>query len=161
MLRRPTGLLRRAARALAAALGLAALAGTAAAGPDPHRPVGGLIERHAERLGLSGEARAAVQAVVDASGVRHAELLADLDAAREAMRGLLSLPVPDADAVMAQADAIGALETALHKNRLRAIMEIRALLTPEQRSELLRVREEERARPEREHGECPPPGAPR
>ena len=101
-----------------------------------------------------------VQAVVDASGMRHEALLTQLDAARDAMRALLSKPVPDAAAVMAQADAIGAIETQLHKNRLQAIMEIRALLTPAQRTELLRVRDEERAEREREGKECGPEGEP-
>ena len=151
------------ALALAAVLGLA---GAAEARPDEHRPVGGLIKRNAERLGLTGDALAAVQAVVDASGARHEALLAQLDAAREAMRALLSNPVPDAGAVMAQADAIGAIETQLHKNRLQAIMEIRALLTPAQRTELLRVRDEEHAKRALEEKECghdgeAPPGPPR
>lgn len=170
MTRSYTTRMRRAALGLALAAALC-LAGAAGARPDERRPVGGLIARHAERLGLTGEALAAVQEVVDASGVRHEALLAELDASRAAMRELLSQPIPDADAVMAQADAIGELETQLHKNRLRAIMQIRALLTPEQRAELLRIREEERARRDREHEPCEcgpggertpgPPGPPR
>ena len=147
----------RAILALAAGLCVAA---AAAARPPEDRPPGGLVARHAERLGLSGESLAAVQAVVDASGARHQELVAKIDAARNAMRDLLSRPIPDADAVMAQAEAIGTLETELHKNRLRAIMQIRALLTPEQRTELLRIREEERAQREREGGECERHGEP-
>jgi Spy/CpxP family protein refolding chaperone len=153
----------RIALVLVAALGLA---GAADARPDEHRPIGGLIARNAERLGLEGEALAAVQAVVTASGQRHEALVAELDAARQAMRALLSKPVPDSAAVMAQADAIGAIETRLHKNRLQAIMEIRALLTPAQREELLRVRDEEHAKRELEGKECGPhgdlpPGPPR
>ena len=138
------------------------LAAAAAARPPSERPPGGLISRNAARIGLTGPALAAVQAVVDASGVRHAELVAKLDSERDAMRALLSQPVPDSRAVMAQADAIGAIETALHKNRLQAIMEIRALLTPEQRTQLLQIRDEEHARREREgdacegHGDAPP-----
>jgi Spy/CpxP family protein refolding chaperone len=145
---------------LAAALSLAALlalAGAASAGGGPHdeeRPPGGLISRNAARLGLEGDSLAAVQAVIHASGARHADLLAKLDTARDAMRELLSQPVPDSKAVMAQADAIGAVETELHKNRLQAIMQIRALLTPEQRNMLLQIRDEEHARREREGGEC-------
>ena len=142
-----------AALVIAAWLGVA---GAASAGgpPDETRPPGGLITRNAARLGLQGDALAAVQAVIDASGARHADLLAKLDTARDAMRDLLSQPVPDAKAVMAQADAIGAVETELHKNRLQAIMEIRALLTPEQRKTLLAIRDEEHARQEHEGGEC-------
>ena len=149
---------RRVRSRLAAALALAslALAGAASAGPpeDETRPPGGLITRNAARLGLQGDALAAVQAVIDASGARHADLLAKLDTARDAMRELLSQPVPDSKAVMAQAEAIGAVETELHKNRLQAIMEIRALLTPDQRKMLLALRDEEHARREREGGEC-------
>ena len=157
---------RRAARLALALAAVVGLAGAADARQDEHRPVGGLIKRNAERLGLTGDALAAVQAVVDASGMRHEALLTQLDAAREAMRALLSKPVPDANAVMAQADAIGAIETQLHKNRLQAIMEIRALLTPAQRTELLRVRDEEHAKRALEEKECghdgeTPPGPPR
>jgi Spy/CpxP family protein refolding chaperone len=145
-------------RGLVAALALAGALPAAAGArePDLRRPVGGLIERHAERLGLTGQPLAAVQAIVAASGERHAALLARLDAARAQMRELLSQPVPDAQAVMAQADAIGAIETDLHKNRLQAILDIRNQLTPEQRAELLRIRDEEHAKrdAEAEHGEC-------
>jgi Spy/CpxP family protein refolding chaperone len=142
--------LRPAALALCAAFALAA---PAFARPPADRPVGGLIARNAERLGLEGDALLAVQAVVQASGVRHEELLQKLESAQAAMRELLSQPVPDSDAVMAQADALGALETELHKNRLKAILDIRALLTPAQREELLKIREEERAQ-RGEHGDC-------
>jgi Spy/CpxP family protein refolding chaperone len=162
-------MLRRAAALLCAAASLVAaigLASAAQARPPENRPVGGLIARHAARLGLEGDALRAVQAVVEASGGHHAELLQKLDAARSAMRELLSVPVPDPDAVMAQAEAIGAVETELHKNRLTAILEIRALLSPEQRGELLKIREEERARREADPGGCgpgtpPAPGPPR
>lgn len=149
-----------AALALVAAL---ALAGAASADPpDDERPPGGLVSRNAERLGLQGDSLAAVQAVINASGARHADLLAKLETARAAMRELLTQPVPDSKAVMAQADAIGAIETEIHKNRLQAIMEIRALLTPDQRKMLLALRDEEHARREKEGGECeshaePPP----
>ena len=146
----------RSALVLAAVLGLAASA--AARQDDEHRPIGGLIQRNAERIGLKGDALASVQAVVEASGKRHEALLAQLDAARNAMRSLLSKPVPDSAAVMAQADAIGSIETQLHKNRLQAIMDIRALLTPEQREVLLRVRDEEHAKRALEGPECGPPG---
>jgi len=142
----------RAALALVAVL---AIAGAASAdSPDEERPPGGLISRNAARLGLQGDSLAAVQAVIDASGARHADLLGKLETARAAMRELLSQPVPDSKAVMAQADAIGAVETELHKNRLQAIMQIRALLTPEQRNMLLQIRDEEHARREKEGGEC-------
>ena len=51
---------------------------------------------------------------------------------------------PDESAVMQQADSIGKAETELHKQRLAALIGIRALLTEEQREELSRIREETR-----------------
>ena len=154
----------RTLRAAIAALALAASLAPAAAfarEPDPHRPIGGLIARHAERLGLTGAPLAAVQAIVKASGERHAQLMAVLDQERLRMRELLSQPVPDAAAVMSQAEVIGGIETQLHKNRLQAILDIRNQLTPEQRAELLKIRDVEHAQRENEPacepGHEPPP----
>jgi Spy/CpxP family protein refolding chaperone len=139
-------------RSLGSVLALVAgltLAGAAdARPPGPGHSFGGMIERHAERLGLSEETRAAIQGIVEASGARDAALHEQLEQAHQRMRELLSGPTPALDAVMSQAEAIGALETGLHKNRLQAILEIRTLLTPEQRDELIRIREE---RPRRFH----------
>ena len=46
---------------------------------------------------------------------------------------------PDEAAVMQHADAIGQAETEMHKHRLATMLEIRALLTPEQRQELTQI----------------------
>jgi hypothetical protein len=62
------------------------------------------------------------------------------------MRTLLSQEVPNAAAVMQQADAIGALELAILKQRLQVMLRIRALLTPAQRQELMRLQETWQAR---------------
>ena len=61
------------------------------------------------------------------------------------MHDLLSQETPDESAVMQQAEAIGQAETELHKHRLGTLIKIRALLTDEQRAELIRIREETRA----------------
>jgi Spy/CpxP family protein refolding chaperone len=47
---------------------------------------------------------------------------------------------------MQQAEKIGALETDLQKQRLHTMLRIRALLTPEQRDELVKIHEERRGR---------------
>jgi hypothetical protein len=57
------------------------------------------------------------------------------------MRALLSQEGPNEAAVMQQADAIGALELAARKQRLQVMLRIRALLTPAQRQELIRLQE--------------------
>ena len=69
-----------------------------------------------------------------------------MKAQRDAMRALLDQDTPDQSTVMAQADAIGELKTQLRQNQLAAMLEVRALLTPEQRAELVKLHEERRER---------------
>ena len=72
------------------------------------------------------------------------------------MRKLLDQEAPDLNGILRQADRIGAIETELNKLRLRTMLRIRGLLTPEQRQELVRIHEERR----RERGHGDPPGPP-
>jgi len=58
----------------------------------------------------------------------------------EGMKALLDRATPDESAVMKQADAIGVAETELYKQHLDTMLEIRALLTPEQREKLSAAR---------------------
>ena len=108
---------------------------------------GGLFEEHVEQLGVDEKTLAAIRTIVDASRKRGEELRDELHQARHHMRQLLSQEKPDETAVMQQADVIGALELAERKNRLQALLQIRAFLTPEQRQALLQLHEEFRPRP--------------
>jgi Spy/CpxP family protein refolding chaperone len=150
----------RSARAIGCGLGLllaaAAGAGIVHAG-EPHGrrherpPFDQILERHAERLGLDAETLARIRAAADASRPEHERLAGELHALRLEMRTLLSADAPDREAVLRQADRIGAAETALDKHRLLTLLEIRALLTPEQRRELVRIHEERRREREEAH----------
>jgi Spy/CpxP family protein refolding chaperone len=71
------------------------------------------------------------------------------------MRGLLEADSPKLDDVMQWADRVGAAETELKKQRLRTMLEVRALLSPEQRQKLVKIFEERRGRM-REMGRKPP-----
>jgi Spy/CpxP family protein refolding chaperone len=150
-------------RLLALLLALAGAAAPAFAGDHGHRrkpPLDALLERHAERLGLDAETLATIRAAADASRPEHERLAEELHALRLEMRALLSEDAPDPDAVMRLADRVGAAETALDKHRLATLLEIRALLTPEQRRELVRIHEErrrERHEAKERAGEAPPP----
>jgi Spy/CpxP family protein refolding chaperone len=117
--------------------------------PDP----GGFIERNAARLGLGPEEVAAIRAVVERSRARNETLLVEIDKAQDEMRELLHGDDPNEDAVLGQADRIGALHTEESKNRLRAIIAIRKMLTAEQRRELDAIRREMREK----WGHGPPP----
>lgn len=110
------------------------------AGPDR------FIEEHAAQLGLDDETLQAIDGVVEESRERGRELSEDLREMHREMRDLLSQDAPEKSAVMQQAEAIGQAETELHKHRLAALLEIRAMLTEEQRAELTRIREETRTR---------------
>jgi len=128
------------------ALGLCLPPGAGADPPD-RRPPGSFAVRYAEGLGVDAEGQARIQEIVARSGLRDAALRDELHAARQRIRDLMDATHhPDEAAVMAQADAIGALEAEIHKNRLRAIFEIRELLSPEQRQQLLRIRDEKHPR---------------
>jgi Spy/CpxP family protein refolding chaperone len=100
------------------------------------------IEQHAEELGLSAESLEAIEKIVDDSRARSEALHEELRGEHEALRALLEQEMPDESAVMAQAEAINARKLQAHENRLGAMIAIRHQLTPEQRQELVRIREE-------------------
>jgi Spy/CpxP family protein refolding chaperone len=129
----------------------AALARPPFGGPPGPRGPEGMIEEHADRLGLDDEARAAIRAIVDASHERAAELHEDHREAHRVLRDLLSQDSPDEAAVMQQAELLGTIETETTKHRLQTLLRIRALLTPEQREEMMgmhRGHREHHGRPE-------------
>jgi hypothetical protein len=101
-----------------------------------------VLGAEAERLGLDQKTREQIKTIVKDSRAQGDEIRAKVRDEREKMRALLSNPEIEESTVMRQADAIGALELEEHKNWLRAMLRIRALLTPEQRSELIKLREE-------------------
>ena len=106
------------------------------------RPGRFIEEEYAERLGLEAETLAAIHTIVEAARLQNKTLGAELHDAYAQMRALLSQEMPDAAAVMQQADTIGGLELAERKHRLQAMLHIRALLTPAQRQELIRLQGE-------------------
>ena len=110
-----------------------------AAGPHPGRF---LEEEYAERLGLEAGTLAAIHTIVETARLQNKTLGTELHQAHAQMRALLSQDTPDPAAVMQQADTIGALELAERKNRLQAMLQIRTLLTPAQRQELIRLQGE-------------------
>jgi Spy/CpxP family protein refolding chaperone len=152
--RNPT---KRSTRRAAAAAGAALCLGLALALPiraergDGHRwgGPGGWIERHAEELGLDEATRAEIEAIVEKSRAEREAIREEHRRARDAMHELLEQDDPDVAAVMKQADVMGAIEIRKHKQRLATMLEIRAKLTPEQRSKLRALKDDMR---ERHHG---------
>jgi Spy/CpxP family protein refolding chaperone len=125
-------------------LPLAAQAGRGFGGRGHDRPMapGRMIEKHAERLGLSEATLASIDEIVKTSRAGSEELREELQAAHRDMRDLLMQDEPSEPDVMAQAALISDVELELKQSRLRAMLHIRGLLTPEQRDELRKIREE-------------------
>jgi Spy/CpxP family protein refolding chaperone len=113
---------------------------------DSDRDPGAFIEENAEALGLDQEALSAIRSIVAKSKDQGDALHAKLRELHEGMRALLDQGTPDESAVMQQVDRIGAAEVEMQKHRLGTLLAIRALLTPEQREEMVRLREESRGR---------------
>ena len=131
---------------VAALLALAAAPATASppfgGGPPPPHDPAGMVARHAERLGLDAAAQAEIQRTLDESAARNEALRSRVETARQRLHELLGAPEPERKAVMAQAAALDALMAETHHNRLDAMLRIHTLLTPQQRAELVRLREE-------------------
>lgn len=162
----------RTAGLLLATLGALVGAGATRAAAEPPRgphhegPPGfdRMLERDADRLGLDAETRAHVREIADAARAAAEPLEEQRRALRERMRALLDQDAPDVDAVMRLADQMGAVDTELRKRHLRTLLDIRALLTPAQREELVRIHGERRGprarRPRDAAPEAPPPAEP-
>lgn len=110
-------------------------------GPPPLHSV---LERHADRIGLDEATRAEIQSIAEASHPKMDALQERLGELHDEMRDLLRQDTPDEAAVMRQAELIGEAETAAHKERLRTMLQIRALLTPEQRERMVEIFHERR-----------------
>jgi Spy/CpxP family protein refolding chaperone len=132
--------------------GLSTAAHARPPGPPPH--VGEPLEHLVETLGLDEATLAKVYQVIDAARAETRELRRKLHEAHQHMRTLLEQETPDEAAVMAQAGRIGTQRTEMEKQRLRTLLQVRALLTPEQRAKLLQAL---RSRHRHERPEPPPP----
>ncbi len=152
MKRSPAG--RWGVAALALVAGLAVAGGALARGPHgggcQHKeghfgPRAERLEQRIEALDLQTETRQAVYALLDEAREQRREFRGEMRGAHEQMRALLDQESPAPEAVLAQADTLGALHTEARKAELRTLLAVRELLTPEQWQTL-------RERPERGPG---------
>ena len=106
--------------------------GAGASGQEgDHRGPG--LREYAEELGLSDGVQAEIKKIRRASRDAKVDLKYQLNKARNALRDLLEEDSPAEASVMSQADKIGALQMKLRKARLRKMLQINKLLTPDQR----------------------------
>jgi Spy/CpxP family protein refolding chaperone len=129
-----------AAFALVACLFQAGSAEAQPRGPEPDRPEH-FIGEHADELGLDEGTRTQIEEIVLRSRREAEKLRRAHHQAGRTLRQLLELDEPDEASVMQQADVVGSLESQRLKQRIGSMLEIRALLTPEQRRRLVEIRE--------------------
>jgi Spy/CpxP family protein refolding chaperone len=138
--------------ATTALLAVFLLAGEAAARPPfaghsmgPHGDRHGqFLDEYAERLDIDSETRKRMDAKFEASRAQAEPLHARLREGHRALRDLLNQDQPDREVVMAKVDELAAVRTQLSKLRLTTLLEVRALLTPEQRAEMMAIHDEKK-----------------
>jgi Spy/CpxP family protein refolding chaperone len=91
------------------------------------------LEQQLRELGLDASQREKTQAILAEAKRTREEIDGRLQKAFDEMRNLLEQESPDEAAVMSQADRIGAIRTDGRKAILRALLAVRADLTPAQR----------------------------
>ncbi len=127
-------------------------------------PMDRLLEEHAERLDLDSETQEQIRLITTTSRVEGDQMRDRLHALHREMRELLSQDSPDEAQVMEQVEQIGLLEIEARQHRLRGMLRVRALLTPDQRQELVRIHDEQKRsrgdRRDRDDYAGPPRGSP-
>jgi Spy/CpxP family protein refolding chaperone len=119
-----------------------------------------VLERHAAELDLDADTRATIREIAAKARQEEQPVADQLHTLHTQMHELLDGDSPKLDDVMQWADRIGAVETELKKRRLRTMLEIRTLLTPEQRQKLVEIFEERRGHRRGFPGEPQPPDMP-
>jgi Spy/CpxP family protein refolding chaperone len=94
------------------------------------------LETGVGTLGLQQKDLDAIYQIIDNARKESRPLSSQLRTAHEQMRTLMESDTPNVDAVTQQADAIGSLSTQLRKIDLRAAVQVRSMLTPDQRKQL-------------------------
>ena len=102
------------------------------------------LEGMAAALGLDAESRAGLSRVMERAGQRRQALGRQEHEAYQALEKLFEEPLPDQQAVMARLDELADLEAQAHRDRATTRLEIRRLLTPEQREKLVGMKKQRR-----------------
>jgi Spy/CpxP family protein refolding chaperone len=109
----------------------------------------GHLEARVDALVLDESTRARVDEILDRAREEQRALRPQLREAHEQLQALLKDTEASEDAVLAQADKVGALRTEAHRQKLRTLLELRGVLSAEQWEQL-------QHKPRRHRGEKPP-----
>ena len=121
-------------------------------GPDDRGGPGGmnpreglrLLKEHAKELGISDATLTQIKEIARKGRDSRAPLDDRLEDARDKMRELMQSDSPDKAKVMAAIEEAGRAEIALRQHDVEVLLQIRALLTPEQREAVKKMMRDER-----------------
>ncbi len=99
-------------------------------GPNTHW---GMFEHMADELGLPDATRKKIADLVYEAKKQGIALRADLEQAKLELHRLMEQDKPDTEAILKQFDKVGQVKNELAKLRLRTMLQVQQLLTPEQR----------------------------
>ena len=114
-----------------------------------------LVKQHAEALDLGEEVLTKLEAIVADVEPQEKELQEKAAKARNDLRTLLDQPLPSEKALFEAAGAVVEVGLQTRKLKLRCSLRVRALLTKEQRTKFMKLREDalagrlKRGRPQR------------
>jgi len=103
-----------------------------------------LLKEHAKELGISDATLNQIKELARKGRDSRAPLDDKLEDARDKMRDLMQSDSPDRGKVMAAIEEAGRAEVALRQHDVDVLLQIRALLTPEQREAMKKLMREER-----------------
>ena len=129
---------------LSAAIGLAFLmASPAWARPGGKQGKGVMnpkrIERIATKLGVDDSVKEQMKSAVVTAKQKSIELKSQIKTHRVILRQLMASDATNRTEVMNEIDTLGALQVEMRKLRVSTMLDIRALLTPEQRVQMKRL----------------------
>ncbi|MBN2494019.1 MAG: periplasmic heavy metal sensor [Deltaproteobacteria bacterium] len=152
------------------AMGLLALPAAAQPGPEGapglRGPGKAMMKKVMREVGLSEQQIGKIQALQYEADRARIDIRHELQKARLELQRLMEQDKPNKKEIFTQIERIGAIELQLKKNRLGLMLDIRALVSPEQWDKLELLREERRVhrrerRTRRRFGAEPPaPPAP-
>jgi Spy/CpxP family protein refolding chaperone len=119
-----------------ASLAVCVIAGLATAQPEPPPPWA-RWEQRVRHMDLTAPQKEKVTKILDESRKERESLQALIRQTSAELNQLLQQPNFSEQAVLKQADKLGALRTERQKAMLRSFLKVRAELTPEQRRQLL------------------------
>ena len=116
--------------------------------PEPRmeRALQVALERHAEELGLTAADVARVRQHVEATRAAGEPLRDRMRSERRRLHELVTADEPSRADVLAQVDALGRAEIAWRRHQAEAMLDLQAMLTPEQRQRLRQFLRDHRPR---------------